>query len=40
MGLRFIRAILLIPRVKVEYGIVKTAEIMGLKSIDDIKIVE
>jgi IMP dehydrogenase len=40
MGLKFIKAILLIPRGKVEYGIVKTAERMGLKSIDDIKIVE
>jgi len=40
MGLKSIRAILLIPRGKVEYGIVKTAERMGLKSIDDIRIIE
>ncbi|MBS7648379.1 MAG: ParB N-terminal domain-containing protein [Candidatus Bathyarchaeia archaeon] len=40
IGLRFIKAILLIPKASVEYGIVRTVERLGLKNINDIKIVE
>ncbi|MEM3745040.1 MAG: ParB N-terminal domain-containing protein [Candidatus Bathyarchaeia archaeon] len=40
MGLEAIRAVLLIPKKDVEYGIVKTVNRLGLKGIDDVKICE
>jgi len=39
-GLNEIRAVIFMPKEKVEYGIIKTAERMGLKNINDINIVE
>lgn len=39
-GLNEIRAVIFMPKERVEYGIIKTAERMGLKSIDDINVVE
>jgi hypothetical protein len=39
-GYETIRSIVLMPTRMIEYGIVKTAEKMGLKGIDDIKLME
>jgi len=40
IGLNAIRAIILIPKRRVKYGIVRTVDDMGLKSLDDLKIIE
>jgi hypothetical protein len=39
-GAKSIQSIILLPTEKIEYGIVKTAEKMGLKEVGDIKITE
>jgi IMP dehydrogenase len=40
MGLNRIRSVVLTPMMSVEYGITKTVDAMGLKSLDDMSIVE
>jgi IMP dehydrogenase len=40
MGLNSIRSVVLTPMMNVEYGIIKTVDAMGLRSLDDISIIE
>jgi len=39
MGLNSIRAVVLTPGGRVEYGVIRTSERMGLRSIDDIRVI-
>jgi hypothetical protein len=40
LGLDSIEAMVLLPTVKIKFGIVKTADAMGLRRLDDVKIME
>jgi len=40
LGLDFIEAMVLLSTAKIDFGIVKTAEAMGLRQLEDIKIIE
>lgn len=40
LGLDSIEAMILLPTVKIDFGIVKTAEAMGLRQLEDVKVME